>query len=297
MAEHPQTIQIYLPTADPQGIRVASITTRIVQLIDVPRSLLGTFLEMPEANQVGVYFLFGEDPESAQPRVYIGQTGALAQRLTNHHQQKEFWNRVLVAVSLTDNLTSTHALFLEWLALKSANEAARYAIENANAGSCPHTTPPMEAECHELHDTLRVLMATLGYPLFEPLIKGSPASFPKLAQLLFCKASGADARGMETEEGFVVLKGSTGKAGTILSAHHKGYRHIRDQLAQQGVIVSEGSIIRFVKNHLFSSPSAAASCVAGRAANGLTVWKDSTGATLREVRETKVKPENRSLGG
>jgi len=53
---HPQTIQIFLPAGDPQGIRIAEITTRIVRVIEVPRSLLGEFFKMPEAEQVGVYF-------------------------------------------------------------------------------------------------------------------------------------------------------------------------------------------------------------------------------------------------
>src|SRR3546814_4223449 len=35
----PQTIQIFLPFGDPQGIRTAENTTRTVHLIEVPRSL------------------------------------------------------------------------------------------------------------------------------------------------------------------------------------------------------------------------------------------------------------------
>ncbi len=287
MATHPQTIQIFLPSADPQGIRVASITTRIVQLIDVPRSLLDAFLKMPESNQVGIYFLFGEDPETAQPRVYIGQTGTLAQRLLKHHQEKDFWNRALVAISLTNNLTTTHALFLEWLALKAASDAGRYAIDNINAGSHTHTTPPLAAECHELYDTLRVLTTTLGYPLFEPLIKDSLPKETENARLVYCKASGAEARGLETEEGFVVLKGSSGRIETVPSFSNR----VRERLIQQGVIAIDGNRIRFERDYLFSSPSAAADCITGRSANGQTEWKDSQGKTLREVRELMSRRE------
>ena len=48
-AARPQTIQIFLPLGDPRGIRVAEITTRIVQLIEVPRPQLDVFLAMPES--------------------------------------------------------------------------------------------------------------------------------------------------------------------------------------------------------------------------------------------------------
>ncbi|MHB8345992.1 MAG: GIY-YIG nuclease family protein [Acidiferrobacterales bacterium] len=111
----PQTIQIFLPAGDPQGIRVAEITTRIVRVIEVPRSLLAEFLKMPEAQQVGVYYLVGPAEEGEGALLYIGQSGAVGSRLAQHNENKDFWNRALVVVSLTDSLTQTHVLFLEWL--------------------------------------------------------------------------------------------------------------------------------------------------------------------------------------
>lgn len=101
----PQTIQIFLPAGDPRGMRVAEITTRIVRVIEVPRSQLADFLKMPEAQQVGVYFLMGELSEAGLPRAYIGQSGNVGIRLVQHNQGndrgKDFWNRALVVISLT----------------------------------------------------------------------------------------------------------------------------------------------------------------------------------------------------
>lgn len=283
MSTHPQTIQIFLPSGDPQGIRIAAITTRIVQVIEVPRSLLPEFAKMPEAQQVGLYFLFGQSERDDQPQVYIGQTGSLVDRLASHHQKKDFWNRALVAISLTNNLTNTHASFLEWLSIAEANRAERFALENGNAGSRPHTPAPLEAECKELHDTIRTLVATLGYPLFEPLA-GSAVRTDN-ANLLFCRASEADARGLFTEEGFVVLKGSSGRLDTVPSFQKHGYQRVRDRLLEQGVLVEQNGRIRFERDYLFASPSAAAACVTGRTANGLIEWKDMNGRTLSDVRE------------
>ncbi|MDD3762397.1 MAG: GIY-YIG nuclease family protein [Nevskiales bacterium] len=284
MSTHPQTIQIFLPSGDPQGIRIASITTRTVQVIEVPRSLLPDFLKMSEAAQVGLYFLIGENESGDQPQVYIGQTGSLAERLATHNQKKEFWNRALVAISLTNNLTGTHASFLEWLSIAQAGKAGRYAMENSNAGSRPHTPAPLEAECMELHDTIRVLLATLGYPVFEPLTRARAQSDD--ANLFYCRASEANARGLFTEEGFVVLKGSSGRVETVPSFQKHGYQRVRDRLLQQGAIVERDGRIHFERDHLFASPSAAAACVTGRTANGLIEWKDTQGRTLSEVRGT-----------
>ena len=111
MSSTPKTIQIFLPSGDPRGIRIAEITTRIVQVIEVPRSLLGEFFKMDESNQVAMYFLFGGEEDGGDQRVYIGQTGDLRARLKAHHANKDFWERALVLVSRTHSLTpNPHAV-------------------------------------------------------------------------------------------------------------------------------------------------------------------------------------------
>ena len=72
MTTSPKTIQIFLPSGDAHGIRIAEITTRIVQVIEVPRSLLSDFLALEHSSQVGVYLLIGEDSEEAEQQVYVG---------------------------------------------------------------------------------------------------------------------------------------------------------------------------------------------------------------------------------
>jgi len=94
MSSTPKTIQIFLPSGEPHGIRIAEITARIVQVIEVPRSLLTDFLAMEQSSQVGVYLLVGEDTgDDDDRRVYVGQSGDLRTRLAQHHQKKDFWQR------------------------------------------------------------------------------------------------------------------------------------------------------------------------------------------------------------
>lgn len=281
---HPQTIQIFLPAGDPQGIRIAEITTRIVRVIEVPRSLLGDFLKMPQAEQVGVYFLFGEDEDGGAPRCYIGQTGSLKTRLSQHNAAKDFWNRALIAVSLTNSLTNTHASYLEWLSIQQAQQAGRYLLDNGNTGGRPYTPAPMEADCSEIHATVRTLLATLGFPVFEPLARAEVVQ--RGEEVFVCRASDADARGLYTEEGFVVLAGSSGRLETVPSFQNHGYHRVREQLVEQGVLLIEGGRIRFTRDHLFQSPSGAAACVTGRTANGWIEWKDEAGRTLGERKAT-----------
>ena len=277
----PQTLQIFLPSGDPQGIRVAEITTRIVRVIEVPRSLLAEFLRMPEAGQVGVYYLVGPTEEGEGNALYIGQSGAVGPRLSQHNQEKDFWNRALVVVSLTNNLTQTHALFLEWWGIKEAREAGRYILENGNGGARPHTPAPLEADCHEIHATARVLLATLGYPVFEALTKlkerGATEEF-------FCRSSGADGRGLYTADGFVLLKGSSGRRESVPSLAGTPEARFREQLIESGVFNVEGDRVVATKDHLFGSPSRAALAILGRSTNGWVEWKNAAGQTLHEVK-------------
>ncbi len=282
MSATPKTIQIFLPGGDPRGIRVAEITTRIVQVIEVPRSLLQDFLKMPESSQVAVYFLFGESEDGAEQKVYIGQTGDLRARLTWHNKEKEFWERALVLISRTNSLTQTHALFLEWFCLQATRKAGRYADENGNGGSKPHTPAPLEADCLEIFDTGHTLLATLGYPLFDPVAKSAGVS--KADDLFYCTSSGAKGRGMYTQEGFVVLKGSVGRRENVPSITGTAGERLRNRLLDSGVMRADGDTVVFERDHLFRSPSMAALALMGRSSNGWVDWKTKDGRTLDAVK-------------
>lgn len=288
MTLRPQTIQIFLPAGDPRGLRMAEITTRIVRVFEVPRSLLDDFLRTDEATQVGVYLLVGQGDDASDPSLYIGQTGNVGKRLTEHNEKKDFWTRVLVAVSLTNSLTQTHATFLEWYCLKEAKQAGRYRLENNTAGSKPHTPAPLEADCLEIYDTLRVLVATLGHPVFESLTK--PATDPRAPALFFCAGSGSNGRGMYTSEGFVVLKGSVGRLENVASIKGTPGETLRQRLIETGVMRPVGATVVFERDHLFRSPSMAALAVMGRTSNGWVDWKDAQGRTLDAV--VRQKPAN-----
>ena len=281
MKPAPKTIQIFLPGGDPLGIRTAEITTRIVQLIEVPRSLLQEFLKTPESNQVAVYFLFSQAGEGVESRVYIGQTGDPRTRLSSHNQKKDFWERALVLISRTNSLTQTHALFLEWYCLQEARKAGRYADENGNSGSKPHTPAPLEADCLEIFETGRTLLTTLGYPVFDAV--GTPGEGADDEDMFFLTVGGIEGRGLYTSEGFVVLKGSRGNRANASNFSESSQR-FRQRLLDGGIMRADGDAVVFEKDHLFGSPSMAAMALLGRSSNGWKEWRSKSGATLHDLK-------------
>lgn len=284
----PQTIQIFLPFGNPQGTRVAEITTRTVRVFDIPRKLLPEFLNMPESSQVGLYFLFSEVDNEESISCYIGQSGEVGKRLQQHHQKKDFWHRAIVAVSLTNTITDTHAKYLEWLSIKLGQEAGRFQLENGNSGSKPHTPAPLEADCEEILETIRVLMSTMGFPVLEPL----PSHTKEIHSTIYhCKLRGANAQGILSSEGFTVLKGST----CALKPTAKTPQSIkirRQKLIDSGGLVMNGDKLVFARDYLFQSPSGASCSIIYRASNGWRDWKTADGVDLATSEEKTITQSN-----
>ena len=192
-------------------------------------------------------------------------------------------------------MTQTHALFLEWFAIAEATKAGRYCLENGNIGSQPYTPAPLQADCHEIHETAATLLATLGQPIFEPLTQSANTidGNTKPAELFYCKGPDASGVGEYTSEGFVVLKDSTARIENVTSIKGTSQERFREQLVTDGVLKLHGKQYVFTRDYLFSSPSMAAIAVLGRSANGWIEWKTEEGQTLdsakRQVIDTAVQ--------
>ncbi|HCH2795271.1 TPA: GIY-YIG nuclease family protein [Vibrio parahaemolyticus] len=276
MNKRPRTIQIFLPSGDPSGIRIAEQTTSIIRLIEVPRSEMAEFVNMPESKQVGLYFLVSGDNKE---ECYIGQSGDVGSRLMQHHKSEtKDWERALVLVSLTNNLTQTHVLYLESLSIEKAKACQRYDLLNGNGGQKPHTPIPLKADCDEIHDIGSLLLATLGYPIFEPLTEPTTE---KAEQTFICNRAGVDAKGIYTSEGMVILKGSSAPMTTKRKTDQRFYDK-RDAMLAKGVVTTDGQRFVFQRDYLFRTPSGASMCLLLGTSNGWVDWKTDKGVTLHD---------------
>ncbi|MEH8044564.1 GIY-YIG nuclease family protein [Gallibacterium anatis] len=288
--KHPKTLQIFLPTGEPQGIRIIEESTSIMRVIEVPRRDLATFLKMEESAQVAVYFLIGG---ADNDEVYIGQSGEVGKRIERHHiEDKKDWSRALVLISLTQNLTQTHALYLEWLAIEKAKSCQRFSLSNGNKGQKTHTPPPLKAACETMFEIADLLLSTLGYPIFEPLRKAH--SETKKEMIFYCPRNGIQAQAIYTQDGMIVLKGSNFPYIEKSNAPNYRLRTIAqcDELIEKGILTLDKERCFFSKDFRFNSPSTAASLLILGNANGWTEFKTAEGKTLKEIYASETETPN-----
>lgn len=273
-----KTIQVFLTDGSPRGIKLAEITSNIEQAVFIPRSKMNEAASRPEVSRPGVYFLFGENEDGSKPMAYIGQSRNCLSRIKNHDQKKDFWNYAVIIISKTESFTQTHIEFLEQLAITKAIEADRYELENGVSPKKFKVPETLEADLLDNFDTIKILLSTLGFTLFEAMVKEHQE-----ANVFTCSGRGVSASGEYQEDGFVVYKGSTA-AKTMTSGASGSTRTLHEKLVSEKVLIDNGKNYQFSDNHLFKSPSAASALVLGRSSNGWIEWKDKKGKTLDEVK-------------
>ena len=207
---HPRTIQFFLPHGEPRGIRIADITTRIVQAVLVPRNKLAAADSRRELQNVGIYFLFGQPEDAAKPIAYVGEAEDCLRRLKQHNATKDFWQTAIAMVSRTNSFTKAHVKYLEWYCIKKAKESGRYRLENGNESSEPFVTEPMRADLMDAFDTIGILIASLGFPIFEG--RGEVVR----EDIFYCTRKprdgiACDGKGFLSDDGFTVMAGSRGR--------------------------------------------------------------------------------------
>lgn len=280
----PQTIQIFLPDGNPRGVRIAEITNRTVKAILFPRNQLDQVLARKELSNVGFYFLFGES-ETGKPLVYIGEAEECAVRLSQHQRSKDFWNYGIVIISKINAFTKTHVKFLEHNSIKIAQGANRWQLENGVNSNMPFVTESMEADLLDCFETTKILLSTLGFPLFDSIARNNNRTSDDIYKM---KSKEALAEGTLIDEGFVVYKGSKA-VKDILPSCHKYMRDLRNKLIDSGTLSLNGNVYVFTEDYIFSSPSTAGGVISGRPTNGWTQWKNYQNKTLDEIKRQSIE--------
>jgi hypothetical protein len=161
-----KAIQIFLPSGDPHGIRIAELGGSNVQVTDVPRRFLGGYAAVPDSVQSGVYLLL--DDANPPRQVYVAHGEPLLPQLTAHDAHRPGWHRALVVTSRLAPLTEPHRAYVAWLARRDLQLDSVHTHEAGSTDSAePRIHYPVAKRSREVWSTARLLLTILGYPTFD----------------------------------------------------------------------------------------------------------------------------------
>ncbi len=277
------SVRIFMPSGNPDGLRIIEKSNWIGQGLFFPQVLLSEVRRREELKRAGVYVLWGPGESGQLPRIYVGEGDPIESRLTQHAYQKDFWTHAVVFTSKDQNLNKAHVKYLEARLVQLAAEAKRAELDNTNIPQLPALSEADKADAEAFLQDMLLCLPILGINVFEKAQAHSDKSCD-----LILSAKGIEARGQYTPEGFLVCAGSQAVKEEVPSIHYF-LKELRRVLLEKRVFVDDGTCYRLTQDYIFSSPSTAAGVLLGRPANGLLEWKDKNGRTLKEVQKAEFK--------
>lgn len=278
-----QTVKIFLVEGNPTGLRTLELFNWSGRGVIIPRDRIDVSLMREDLNTQGVYLLIGES-EDGEKMLYIGESENLKERMRTHHRTKDFWDTAICFFSKDGNLNKAHVKYLEELLIAESIAAGRMKIENGNQPRRTRLSESDESEILIFAENIKLMLSTVGYTFLK-----KPTEYEdKENEIFVCKGPDAEARGIYSSEGLIVLKGSIARKEIAESAKD---RHLK----RRPLLVADGSLLEqdarsyiFTRDVVFSSPSNAAQNVLARNANGWAEWKRETdGKSLDEVYRQK----------
>ena len=278
-----KSINLFLIDDDPTGKIKCTLQNWTGVVYKIPRNQIENWKEWKSQisnhlKQTGVYFLLGKNEDSGEPIIYIGQASirkngeGIIRRLLEHSKnEKESyykdWNETIVLTTQNDILGATEISYLENKLTNLAKAAGRYKVYNSVEPNQGNITEEKESEMEEFIKLSKMIVGVLGHKVFEtPVDKINLNPNTLLLNSNEFKFNGKyNAKGIISNEGFVVLKGSE-ISPTIKKSCPPAIIKVRQQYSNK--------MINYILtiDIPFNSASAAAKFVGGSSLSGNACW-------------------------
>ena len=273
-----KAIELFLVNGTAESLITAELSNWNGKAIKIPRTEVSS-CERDDIKGVGVYFLICQEDDGTDS-VYIGEAENVLDRLTQHlrdfqsGKEKYYWNTAVIFVGR--DLNKALIRYLENRFVEIAKECGRYTVLTKNTYKNTVLKEAQIASMEEFIDNVKILINTLGYKVLVPVPKANDETI-----YLYCKGSGASAKGFVSAGGFTVLEGSTVSDHTVPSLETKGksYYNLRNALTKDGTISDRV----FTRDYEFKAPSAASAVILGHTSNGNVDWKTADGVKLKDL--------------
>jgi len=287
-------LTVYMIDGTEYGPRFSEIGNWVGKAVYSPRSAINKILSREEFDNPGIYCLKGDPKDDAfDERIYIGEAENIRTRIKQHlaDANKDF-KELIFFISKDELLTKTQIRYLESRLVQEAKEAKTAEIDNSTNPSRPTLHEADISDMEYFLEQMKLILPVMGFKfLISSTLKklgdnemevGKELVKRELWQIKTATISG---KMMESDQGYIVLKGSEAKKELSKSCTET-YVKLRRKLLETNILVESGSKLVFAEDAVFNSPSAAANMVLGRNSNGYTEWVDMKGVSLKERQQS-----------
>lgn len=284
-------LTVYMIDGTAYGPRLSEIGNWVGKAIYSQRASINKIMHRPEFDNPGIYCLKGDPTDEAfDEKIYIGEAENIKARLKQHlsDPNKDF-KELIFFVSKDELLTKTQIRYLESRLVQLALEAKTAQIDNGNSPSLPTLHEADISDMEYFLEQIKLILPVMGFNFLiastvTPKDIQTFESKPQVHETYYIKTKTFQATMTETDQGYIVAKGSEAKK-TLSNSCTETYRNMRRKLIETQIMVENGDKLIFAEDAVFNSPSAASNMILGRNSNGFSEWVNKEGITFKEVQE------------
>ncbi len=285
-------LTVYMIDGTAYGPRISEIGNWVGKAIYSPRASINKIITRSEFDNPGVYFLKGDPTDDTfTEKIYIGEAENIKSRIKQHlsDPNKDF-KELIFFVSKDELLTKTQIKYLESRLIQLAIEAKTAQIDNSNTPNLPTLH---EADISDMEYFLEQIKLILPIMNFNFLISttlntkelSENESKIEISETYYIKTKSFSAKMIETDQGYIVIKGSEAKK-SLSNSCTETYKNMRRKLIETKILMEKEDKYIFVEDTIFNSPSAASNMILGRNSNGFTEWVNKEGLTFKEIQDS-----------
>jgi hypothetical protein len=284
-------LTVYMVDGTEYGPRFSEIGNWVGKAIYSPRSSVSKIISRTEFDNPGIYFLKGDPTDEAfDEKIYIGEAENIRTRIKQHlsDPNKDF-KELIFFISKDELLTKTQIKYLEARLVQLSIEAKTAQIDNGTSPSIPTLHEADISDMEYFLDQMKLILPVMGFKfLISSTVKHSEInSVPEKSsesETYYIKTKTFNATMIETDQGYIVLKGSEAKKELSPSCTET-YRSMRKKLIETKILVEDNGKLFFAEDAIFNSPSAASNMILGRNSNGFTEWVNKNGKSYKDILE------------
>ena len=304
MSKSLRTLKVVIPDGNPLNYKqVVGGSDCVMHVLSRSFCISEHLNELKGMQRPALYLLIDEKGKG-----YIGQTKGFAARVKDHLAKKPWWTRAYVFVSASGLYNTANVEYLEYIAIRAAQESASY--DMSDNGQTP-TNPTLHEwdrpEFDEVFEQIKFFLLCERCFIFEKVEEGTEkvekgtAAAATLHEnteparpIFYAKRKGIVAKGYPLLDGtksFVVLKGSLLNVEVTPSFSLKKQR---EKVLESCVLKSKDAY-ELCEDYVFTSPSSASGVCNGYSSNGFEDWKLEDGTTLKSYLDqiNQQLPSNR----